>query len=257
MESCPVCGEQRRNSARFCTTCGHRFDIDEIGSETIAASNMDVRPESHNGVDPIIAGWPAPSREEAASPWAPPLDNTGGWPAPPSSSDATSVAPDVTWAEIAATALVRPIRAEPIALESEAPLVADDISEVAEEASFEASAEEPGVNDVLRERARNLVSELRDVIDGLTGESWAARLDLIGELEVSLTRPSALAGDALADLRATAEAVQARPRDLDTLTALTAQSETILALIVGYERASAGIERAIETLRKTDGSPTE
>ena len=97
-------------------------------------------------------------------------------------------------------------------------------------------------DDRLRERARSLMSELQDVIEGLTGESPSASGDLADELEISLTRPAALDGEALSDLRTVAESAQERPRDLDTLTALTAQAGAIVALIVGYERATAGIE---------------
>jgi hypothetical protein len=107
----------------------------------------------------------------------------------------------------------------------------------------------------LRQRARALMGELREVIDGLTSDSSLTGEELAGDLEISLTRPAALDGDVLSDLRAAAESAQERPRDLDTLTALTAQADTILALIVAYERAAAGIERALVSIRGEPDDP--
>jgi len=154
----------------------------------------------------------------------------------------------VTWAEVAASALGGSRQAQPAALSVTETETFDEFV-VPDEADAASDNRTGRSDDLLRQRARSLMSELQEVIEGLTGESSSTSGALASELEVSLTRPIALDGDALTDLRAAAESAQERPRDLDTLTALTAQAETILALIVGYERATAGIERAIETLQ--------
>src|SRR5689334_7143613 len=83
MEVCPVCGEQRRNSARFCTTCGHRFATDEIAAATATTTLADGSVNGLEAADPVIAGWPAPAAPVEASPWAPPLESSAGWPASP------------------------------------------------------------------------------------------------------------------------------------------------------------------------------
>ncbi len=252
MEVCPVCGEQRRSSARFCTTCGQRFATDEMADIPAVPASPDVYLDPHAGADPVISGWPAPASQVEASPWAPPAEDRGGWPAPPMGPEGGSDSSEVTWAEVAATAFGSPRRA-PLVAERVTSSETIDEFEAIEEADPEPNQSGARTDDRLRERARSLISELREVIEGLTGESSSASGDLADELEISLTRPAALDGEALADLRTVAESAQARPRDLDTLTALTAQADTIVALIVGYERATAGIERAIETLRSSPG----
>lgn len=248
MEVCPVCGEQRRNSARFCTTCGHRFAADEIANAPIPPVSPDVSEESQASADPVIPGWPVPSPSAGASPWASPTGSTGGWPAPPLAADEHNDSSDVTWADVAATAFGAPRKAQPVALPE---LDADDSNEfeLAEEAESDSELSDTPNDDLLRQRARTLLTDLREVIDGLTSDLPMANNDLAADLEISLTRPAALDGEALSELRIAAESAQERPRDLDTLTALTAQADTILALIVAYERASAGIERAIEVIR--------
>ncbi|MDQ2655422.1 MAG: hypothetical protein M3Z20_20525 [Chloroflexota bacterium] len=253
MEVCPVCGEQRRNSARFCTTCGHRFAADEMANTQSPPAIPDVNPGPHDGAEPEISGWPAAAPRAEASPWAPSVKDGGGWPALPIEPEANSDATDVTWADVAASAFSSPKHVRK-ATELPAESDAEDEFESITEVDAETAQTDAGHDDLLRERARTLVSELGEVIEGLTGHSSSASDDLASDLEISLTRPAALDGEALADLRAAAESAQDRPRDLDTLTALTAQSDTILALIVAYERASAGIERAIESIRGGPGT---
>jgi hypothetical protein len=162
----------------------------------------------------------------------------------------------VTWADVAATALGTQTPAQPVDFVSSESDTIDEF-EANEDVDLEAASSGVRTDDLLRQRARSLLNELREVVEGLTSESSVASDDLASELEISLTRPAALEGEALADLRAAAESAQERPRDLDTLTALTAQAGTILALIVGYERATAGIERAIESIRNGDGQGAE
>jgi hypothetical protein len=253
MEVCPVCGEQRRNSARFCTTCGHRFATDEMATTQSPPATLEMTNNPDDVADPVITGWPAPSSQSAASPWAPSGDERGGWPEPPAAPDAMSDSSEVTWADIAATALSSPKHAR-----KEAVLPADNDTvgefEAIDEVDAETTQTDARSDALLRDRARSLMSELHEVIEGLTGQSSSVSDDLASELEIALTRPAALDGDALADLLAAAESAQDRPRDLDTLTALTAQADTILALIVAYERASAGIERAIESIRGGSGN---
>lgn len=254
MERCPVCGEQRRDGARFCTTCGHRFASDvEIDSESPSESLV-VAPVVVEPAEPVISGWPAPPPQDFSSPWAPSAENAHGWPTPPSASPEDSDPQEVTWAEVAATALPPLDRPDSPAIalsETKSIKEPESIEEFEDfdEADSVFSSPETSPDAPLLQRARSLMSELREVIDGMSGDSSFARDDLIGELEIALTPPAALQDQALADLRTTAEAAQERPRDLDTLTALTAQAETILALLVGYERATAGIERALATIR--------
>ena len=256
MEVCPVCGEQRRNSARFCTTCGHRFATNEIAdtpAPPAPVSANPLSPASGDDAGPMISGWPAPSAEPAASPWAPQADNRGSWPAPPEEPTPGDAQSEVTWADVAASAFVSASQPQTADNQPQG-LSPDDDFEVTEDSDLEeVQADSRDVE--LRQRARALVSELQEVLESLTGGSAAANSNLVAELEISLTRPAALEGDALADLSAAAEAAQERPRDLDTITALTAQAETILAVIVGYERATAGIERALASLRGNDADP--
>jgi hypothetical protein len=252
MEVCPVCGEQRRNSARFCTTCGHRFATDEITNTPVPPATTGVTLDPHDGADPVISGWPAPSSPVAASPWAPAAEEVGSWPLPPAPSQAESDATDVTWAEVAAKAFVAPRPSQPNPVLTAEMETVDEFEAI--DLNLEASEGGTRSDDLLRQRARSLLNELQEVIEGLTGDSSSGSSDLAGELEISLTRPAGLDGEALADLRTTAESAKVRPRDLDTLTALTAQADTILALVVGYERATAGIERAIETLQSRRGN---
>lgn len=250
MEVCPVCGEQRRNSARFCTTCGHRFAADEIAG----TPDPDLPPtqpaslDTQDSSDQVISGWPAPSATVSASPWAAPVEDRGGWPAPPPATEAVAASTEVTWADVAATALGSPAERQAqndFSLQE----TTFETFEVEDDDSVDSAAVDAQNGDALRQRARTLMRELQDVIEGLTGETSLAGEELASELQISLTQPAGLEGDSLADLRIAAESAQERPRDLDTLTALTAQADTILALIVGYERATAGIERAIESLR--------
>ena len=247
MEVCPVCGEQRRDNARFCTTCGHRFMVEELLAEPLSPASTAVRHELSSADIPVVPGWPAPATSTDTSPWAPSSGDRGGWPAPPEEA-ASGELMEVTWAEIAANALRSSKRIQPVAvpvLDGDQPneFVSPDTQDI-----YPLHVDTPD-DDRLRQRARSLMDELRDVINNLTGDPLPAGDELAQELEISLTQPAALEGEALADLRTAAEAAQERPRDLDTLTALTGHAGTILALIVGYERATAGIERAIDTLR--------
>ena len=256
MEACPVCGEQRRNSARFCTTCGHRFATDEIVNAPAPQAPSEPGPEPGDIADPVISGWPAPGLQATASPWARSTEERGGWPAPPVDSASSSDLSEVTWAEVAATALGAPRQAQQAAPAAIDTASDDDIEfEVTDDVDPGLTASNASHDQELRQRARALMTELRDVIDSLTGESPVASAELASDLEISLTRPAALEGEALAELRAAAESAQERPRDLDTLTALTAQAGSILALIVAYERAAAGIERALENIRGQRDSP--
>jgi hypothetical protein len=256
MEVCPVCGEQRRNSARFCTTCGHRFATDEIAEAPVPQVTPDANLEPHASADPVISGWPAPAPAPAgaASPWAPLPDERGGWPAPAAEPNGGDEPPQVTWAEVAATALSAPRNPQPVAALT---TVEDDAVafEEIDDTDSASTASDVQADAALRQRARALMGELREVIDGLTSDSSLTGEELAGDLEISLTRPAALDGDALSDLRAAAESAQERPRDLDTLTALTAQADTVLALIVAYERAAAGIERALVSIRGEPDDP--
>lgn len=249
MERCSVCGEQRRNGARFCTTCGNRFATEET-TGSVAPDTVAEAPPDAAAADPTLAGWPAPP-PDTASPWASPAADSDGWPAPPV-APATETEPEgLTWAEIAATAMTRPKRTTPPATQAPEAALVEEFDAIDAEA-ISAEAPESPENDVLRERARTLLAELREVVDGLVGVPPPfSREDLASELEIALTRPATLEGDALSDLRAAATAAQERPRDLDTLTALTAQADTILALLVGYERTTAGIERALDTVRES------
>lgn len=256
MEVCPVCGEQRRNNARFCTTCGHRFATDEIENTPLAPSPVTAGLGFKDSADPVISGWPAPAAQVTNSPWAPPAEEKSGWPAPPTGPAAFSEVPEVTRAE-AAQASVSEFNQPPSPAESS---ISDQVAEeivIAETFDADDSLEIQQSQAHLRLRARTLLQELQETLDGLTGAPSSVDNTIASALEISLIRPAALEGDAIADLRAAAEAAQTRPRDLDTLTALTAQADTIQALIVGYERTTAGIERAINGLRGEPLEPVE
>jgi hypothetical protein len=253
MEVCPVCGEQRRNTARFCTTCGHRFATDEIEHTAPAPSPVSPVTNAPDVGDPVISGWPAPLPPSATSPWAPAAGN-GGWPAPPAEPASYNQAPEATWAPAAASAPDDSTPMQPVSEEASRIEIEDDFV-VIEDANPETGHGALPHDEHLRQQARALLQELQETIEGLTGVPAGANEALARELEISLTQPAALEGDALADLRAAAEAAQSRPRDLDTITALTAQADTILALIVGYERTTAGIERAIQGLRGNRQDP--
>ena len=100
MEVCPVCGEQRRNSARFCTTCGHRFATDEIVNAPVPPVTPDATTETGASDDPLISGWPAPAPRQQRRPGLPPqAAPAAGPPLPPQQMNQTTrpMSPGPTW----------------------------------------------------------------------------------------------------------------------------------------------------------------
>jgi hypothetical protein len=99
------------------------------------------------------------------------------------------------------------------------------------------------------ERARSLVEELRETIAAIPEGSPADIDGVISDLEVAATHPAALPADDLAALREALFTARERPRDLDTLLDLTQRLDAMIALVIGYDRALAAIERSLDTLR--------
>jgi hypothetical protein len=254
MERCPHCGTPGRPGAKFCTTCGYEFvseASDEVARESIDVASP-VSEEVQTAPDSDAnAGWPsapadaangdsvwAPSRESgtvasaedngdkgntsAENPWSATGANT--WPSINSESD------DVPDAESPAIAVAMSHEPAPVAA------MLDAVDEV------DASN--------ARARAERLLDELRAEIAAMTGPE----IDLdgvISDLEVALEPPGVLRGEGLTELREALLTVRERPRDVDTLLDLTRRVDAVMALMIGYDRAIAAIERSLNALRRT------
>jgi hypothetical protein len=253
MERCPHCGTPGRPGAKFCTTCGYEFVSGASGAEAGESSDAaspapeEVQTTGDSGAD---AGWPsaptdaangdnlwAPAREigptavseddedeRVANPWTATGANT--WPSGPSASDG---APD---AEQPAIAVAMPPEPAPVAE------TADAVDVDAVDASD------------ARIRAEGLLDELRAVITSMSD----AEIDLdgvISDLEVALEPPGVLRGEGLTELREALLNARERPRDVDTLVDMTHRVDAVMALMIGYDRAIAAIERSLNALRRT------
>ncbi|MCA9877884.1 MAG: hypothetical protein KC442_08880, partial [Thermomicrobiales bacterium] len=166
MERCSVCGEQRRNGARFCTTCGYRFATEETANSSAPETQADAPPVAA-AADLALAGWPAPP-PDTGSPWASPAADADSWPAPPAAATTETEPQGLTWAEIAATALTRPSRATRPDAEAAEPALADDFDAIDAQDPATGAPDDSG-DELLRQRARALLTELREVVDGLVG----------------------------------------------------------------------------------------
>jgi hypothetical protein len=216
-------------------------------SDAGSAAPEEVQTTGDSGAD---AGWPsapadaanvdnvwAPAREtgpaavsedhedeRAANPWSATGANT--WPSVPSESDGVPVAE-------------QPVIA--VAIPPEPAPVAETADAVAVDAVNASDA---------RIRAEGLLDELRAVIASMSG----AEIDLAGvisDLEVALEPPGVLRGEGLTELREALLNARERPRDVDTLIDMTRRVDAVMALMIGYDRAIAAIERSLNALRRT------
>lgn len=252
MERCSNCGQPNRPGARFCTTCGHKMPAAESG--TASEADDVVRDTNATEItDPPIAGWPSSppaSEHDAHAAWAPPeltpsaskttdtgdlmhagdpdshgsLQTERAWPAPPSGSSPTT--PDV------------------VDSSSSTLLAADDANNLADQGDDRVAIASA------KERAAHLLDELRDAIAALDGQPALDLTPVIADLEVAVTPPGAINPEQLGDLREALLAAREKPRDIDTIVALTGQLDALVALIFAYDRAVAAIERALDALRR-------
>lgn len=248
MDRCPTCGEQIRGGAKFCTTCGTRLDAE---NGFAAVPPLEVNAVAHEQDQPNAAnpGWPAspkPNDNETFAAWGAPraedpavADETvsiwqsGGsaWPAPPAS--AAPAAPAAAAAE-----------------EDTAQAVETEIASLFVADPPEQDTAETGASQA-QERALTLLDELRSAIASLGPGSPVDTSSVISDLEVAVTPPGAMAPDDLSQLRDALFAARDRPRDLDTIVDLTGRIDSLLALVIAYDRATAAIERSLKTLRQS------
>src|SRR5262245_32363092 len=79
MERCPNCGASARPSAKFCTTCGYRFDDDTAGANASMNTSSSGENAASGATGPTSneapGGWPSSANNEWNRPesvWAPP-----------------------------------------------------------------------------------------------------------------------------------------------------------------------------------------
>lgn len=244
MDRCPTCGEEIRIGAKFCTTCGTRLDT-ENGFATVPPLEVNAVAQEQNQPETANASWPTPptrNESDTFAAWGAPRAaepnaseetvNTwqrGGnaWPAPPS-----AVAPGLSVSD------------EPTSAPAEA---GSDSVFVDEEP---AQRDDPAAASPAQERALALLDELRTAVAGLGAGSAIDTSSVISDLEVAITPPGAIPPDDLSDLRDALFAARERPKDLDTILDLTGRIDSLLALVIAYDRATAAIERSLRALRQ-------
>lgn len=286
MERCPNCGTLSRVGAKFCTTCGERIaGNDGDGAENEVVEVGSARRFGESPHTEVIGSWPSPT--QAAEPaetgssvdaiWAPPPaawtpsptlpvsgesvptnDDAGPeefasvwsgsaeavWPAAPDNASGDAANPEQTpEQEIAAPPAPTADAAEP-----ESAAVSD--SGVESDDAFVATvAAEPVAEP--RARIATLMDELRDAIAAIGGNDALDLTGVVSELDVAVTPPGAVKTEELAELREALLAAREHPRDIDTMIDLSGRINSILALIIAYDRATAAIERSLEVLRRT------
>jgi hypothetical protein len=256
MERCPNCSTPARHGARFCTTCGFRFDGGEEGS-TSAEASVDSAPDHAKlANDPVndehaAVGWPTtptptennlqvadPSSGESAA--AEPVtdaesstDYVGFWPEP--SSD--------PWPS-------------PVTTSSEADEQADSGPEASPQIEAAPTGSDPideaGHTTQSRETIIALLDQLRDAIGKIDLATSPDLSGVISDLEVAVTPPGALPADEVAELREALFTARERPRDIDTIVDLTKRIDTLVALVIAYDRAIAAIERSLAALKRAE-----
>ncbi|MFM9108147.1 MAG: zinc-ribbon domain-containing protein [Chloroflexota bacterium] len=102
-----------------------------------------------------------------------------------------------------------------------------------------------------RVRAAELLTELRDLLPLLSNPSGADPAALAAALEAGIAADHERWGD----LRAVMEAARDRPRDVETVLALSQQVDSVLALIDRHEQLTAAVRRAARQLRGQTGPP--
>jgi len=257
MESCPNCGTPARPGAKFCTTCGFRFPGDasdvESGHEhtTVATTSTS---DNEPGLFPGAAtdGWPTPP---------PPAEtDLGGWEEPSGALTTESVETDETIEVDAASeswtaGAVDSWPARPAVVVADAPPgepepQPGEDTETLRVVSFDSADDNQTETADAVARAMHLLHELRQTIAEI-GSSGAVDLSgVISDLEVAVNPPGAMAADDVAELRDALVAARERPRDVDTILDLTTRIDTMLALVIAYDRTIAAIERSLDTLRR-------
>ena len=122
-----------------------------------------------------------------------------------------------------------------------------DRDEAMGEAGFTATAPEAAE---ARTRAIQLLDELRAVIAALETGSSPDLSGVVSDLEVAVTPPGALAAEELADLREALLAAREKPREIDTMLDLSGRIDSMVALVIAYDRTIAAIERSLDVLRQ-------
>ena len=257
MERCPNCGTPARPGAKFCTTCGFRFPGDasdvESGHEhtTVATTSTS---DNEPGLFPGAAtdGWPTPP---------PPAEtDLGGWEEPSGALTTESVETDETIEVDAASeswtaGAVDSWPARPAVVVADAPPgepepQPGEDTETLRVVSFDSADDNQTETADAVARAMHLLHELRQTIAEI-GSSGAVDLSgVISDLEVAVNPPGAMAADDVAELRDALVAARERPRDVDTILDLTTRIDTMLALVIAYDRTIAAIERSLDTLRR-------
>lgn len=252
MESCPNCGTPGRLGAKFCTTCGYRIPDDEIDPAADGAP-ADIS-ETELVASGSMAAWPAvPSSSEALAggDWGQNAAAKGAIDVESTQDDENE--PSTLWSETAADPWPSPpgdVAAEPIASGSVAGEQPSDAADEAEQDThWAATAPNHAETADASARATQLLDELRDAIGAIGREPAVDLSGVISDLDVAATPPGALAPEEVAELRDALLAARERPRDVDTIVDLTKRVDSLLALVIAYDRAIAAIERSLDVLR--------
>jgi hypothetical protein len=256
MEPCPNCGQSVREGAKFCTSCGYRIAVDDvIAVSTAEQAAPDSAAASSSGdqetVEPV-AGWTSAddSQPWERSEWAKPSPDVGVADEPRRSEQAVDELPSVwfggstsTWPAPPADASTAP------ASSSNGQGEATSLRRAATEPASPPSEETPRTEQA-RERALDLLDELRETIAAIAGGDVGDLNGVIAELEVAVTPPGAIKPDELSELRDALLAAREQPRNLDAIIDLSGRLDAMVALIFAYDRAIAAIERSLEVLRR-------
>jgi hypothetical protein len=280
MNVCPNCANPVREAARFCTSCGTALDgtpqpylappLTPTAAEEPAVAPVWPEPPTSNT-------WPQPQSEPG---WPMPAAPQGGW-STPAPQDGWPASDDQSWrakepvaaswpdpapaedrpsAEVAA--LSPDLLLEPSLDEMPALPVQPDLPELpAEIADFSdgAIAVEPAIalpvyslspdaaSDaiVARERAGELLGELRDLLPRLSNPSGADPIALAAVLEAGITSDR----NRWNSLRSVMENARDNPRDVETVLALSQRVDDVIALLDRHEQLTEAVQRAARQLR--------
>jgi hypothetical protein len=246
MERCPNCGQESRVGAKFCTTCGYKMSAADGEPEP-----AEVTASHTQGENSTVAGWPssAPTTETATyAAWAPSAATASGS-TESTGDEATAEELPAVWSSESgstwpATSNGTPAATDDEAEEAPANTPTEDIDELTE------TAEDDAELAATKDRVTRLLDELRDAIATLEGQPAIDLSPVIADLEVAVTPPGAIKPEELSELRDALLAARERPRDIDTIVALTGRLDSLVALIFAYDRTIAAIERSLETLRR-------
>jgi hypothetical protein len=261
MERCPRCGAIGRSGAKFCSTCGFRFESEESALMVDEGPNprQVEHPDGHGNAEGAgnldsdatgpSSGWPPPPRSEEMS------GVSGGWPsssASPTYADfGVSTGSAAEWPRNAEDSWpgdsAEVTEATPSNPGSEQ---RDDGFWLANaENAFAAHADQgDGLQPI--DQANRLIDELRAVVATLGSPPNHDFTGVISDLEVAVTPPGALGADERAELREALLRARDRPRDLETAVDLSGRVDGMVALVFAYDRAIAAIERSLTVLRR-------